>query len=126
MSNKPNLSKDGSFIDFKQSDNVPTTAKKFRQSPEIQGFYSFVYDNGLQAEAFDILTLILERRRAQRLQETGSAAEAPAKAKRGKAVAKAAEPKAAKVAAPKAAKAAAAKPAKKKPVAAKKPVAKKK
>ena len=44
MANKPNLSKDGNFIDFKASESLPTTAKKFRQSPEIQGFYSFVYE----------------------------------------------------------------------------------
>ena len=64
MASKPNLSKDGSFIDFKQSDNVPTTAKKFRQSAEIQGFYSFVYDNALQQEAYDILTEIMVTRKA--------------------------------------------------------------
>ena len=64
MATKPNLSKDGSFIDFKQSENVPTTAKKFRQSAEIQGFYSFVYDNALQQEAYDILTEIMNARKA--------------------------------------------------------------
>jgi hypothetical protein len=115
-SNKPNLSKDGSFIDFKQSENVPTTAKKFRQSAEIQGFYSFVYDNGLQQEAFDILSTILLRRRAERT-KAGPAASAanvvaaPA-ASTPKANAKAAKGAAKKGAAPKAAKApAASKPA---------------
>lgn len=81
--NKPNLSKDGSFIDFKQSENVPTTAKKFRQSAEIQGFYSFVYDNGLQQEAFDILTEILIQRKAAAKAATAEAnalKQAPVKA----------------------------------------------
>src|SRR5690606_18469619 len=84
MSNKPNLSKDGSFIDFKQSESVPTSAKKFRQSPEIQGFYSFVYDNGLRLEAYEILTQILNRRKALRAQELAEqqvAAQAAAAAK---------------------------------------------
>lgn len=91
--NKPNLSKDGSFIDFKQSENVPTTAKKFRQSAEIQGFYSFVYDNGLQQEAYDILTEILIKRKAAAkaaAAEASSQKQAPA-AKAGKASAKVAK-----------------------------------
>lgn len=64
MSAKVNLSKDGSSIEFKQSDSLPSTAKKFRQSPEIQGFYSFIFDNGLRKEAYDILCTIVERRKA--------------------------------------------------------------
>lgn len=60
------LSKDGTSIEFKQTDSVPTSAKKFRQSPEIQGFYSFIYDNGLQQEAFEIITKLLKERKAEK------------------------------------------------------------
>ena len=47
MAEKVKLSKDGSSIDFVQSDNIPTSVKKFRQSPEIEGFYRFIYENDL-------------------------------------------------------------------------------
>ena len=60
------LSKDGQSIEFKATDNIPTSVKKFRQSPEIQGFYSFVYDNGLQQEAYDIICRIADDRKAAR------------------------------------------------------------
>lgn len=63
---KVNLSKDGRSIDFKTSDTLPTSAKKFRQSPEVQGFYSFIYDNGLQREAYEILSKILKDRKAEK------------------------------------------------------------
>jgi hypothetical protein len=55
MAEKVKLSEDGSSIDFVASDSLPTSMKKFRQSPEIEGFYRFVYENDLQREAFDIL-----------------------------------------------------------------------
>lgn len=97
MSSKPNLSKDGSFIDFKQSENVPTTAKKFRQSAEIQGFYSFVYDNALQQEAYDILTEIMIARKAAAKhaaeEAAGTRVSAKAAAKGKKATAKVKKPK---------------------------------
>ncbi len=48
MAEKVKLSKDGSSIDFVQSDSLPTSLKKFRQSPEIEGFYRFVFENDLQ------------------------------------------------------------------------------
>jgi hypothetical protein len=100
MAARVKISKDGSSIAFTTSDSLPTSTKKFRQSPEIEGFYRFIHENGLQSEAFVILTQIIARRKAEK------AASAPPKA----VVAKA--PKAAKVAAPKAEpKAAAAKPA---------------
>lgn len=63
---KVKLSKDGSSIDFVQSDNLPTTTKKFRQSPEIEGFYRFIYENDLRAEAADILDGIIRRRKDER------------------------------------------------------------
>lgn len=64
MADKVKLSEDGSSIDFVQSDSLPTSIKKFRQSPEIEGFYRFVYENDLQHEAFDILEKIVQRRKA--------------------------------------------------------------
>ena len=66
MAEKVKLSEDGSSIDFVQSDSLPTSIKKFRQSPEIEGFYRFVYENDLQHEAFDILEKIIQRRKALR------------------------------------------------------------
>jgi hypothetical protein len=67
MAEKVKLSEDGSSIDFVQSDSLPTSIKKFRQSPEIEGFYRFVYENDLQREAFEILEQIVQRRKALRV-----------------------------------------------------------
>jgi hypothetical protein len=66
---KVKLSKDGSSIDFVQSDNLPTSLKKFRQSPEIEGFYRFIYENDLRAEAVEILERIIVDRKARKLAE---------------------------------------------------------
>lgn len=63
---KVKLSKDGSSIDFVQSDSLPTSTKKFRQSPEIEGFYRFIFENDLRAEAADILDRIILRRKEDR------------------------------------------------------------
>jgi hypothetical protein len=63
---KVKLSKDGSSIDFVASDNLPTSTKKFRQSPEIEGFYRFIYENDLRQEAVGVLDVILGRRREER------------------------------------------------------------
>ena len=41
---------------------IPLSLKKFRQSPEIEGFYRFVYENDLRVEAFAILDRVTERR----------------------------------------------------------------
>jgi hypothetical protein len=73
---KVKLSKDGSSIDFVQSDSLPTSTKKFRQSPEIEGFYRFIYENDLRTEAVEVLDRILVRRRDER------DASAPKKAKK--------------------------------------------
>ena len=51
----------------KDADALPTTAKKFRQSPEIEGFYRFIYENDLQVESFQILTKIIAERKQERL-----------------------------------------------------------
>lgn len=63
---KVKLSKDGSSIDFVQSDSLPTSTKKFRQSPEIEGFYRFIFENDLRAEGFEILEKIIQRRKLDR------------------------------------------------------------
>lgn len=67
MADKVKLSEDGSSIDFVQSDSLPTSSKKFRQSPEIEGFYRFVYENDLQREAYEILEKIIARRKAAKV-----------------------------------------------------------
>jgi hypothetical protein len=78
MAEKVKLSEDGSSIDFTASDSLPTSIKKFRQSPEIEGFYRFVYENDLQSEAYDILEKIVQRRKAAKVKAK------PAKAAKGK------------------------------------------
>jgi hypothetical protein len=85
MAEKVKLSKDGSSIDFVQSDSLPTSLKKFRQSPEIEGFYRFIYENDLQKEAFDILDKIIFHRKAKK---AGAKKEAALAAKEEKAAAK--------------------------------------
>lgn len=66
MAEKVKLSEDGSSIDFVQSDSLPSSLKKFRQSPEIEGFYRFVFENDLQAEALVVLDQIIGRRKAEK------------------------------------------------------------
>jgi hypothetical protein len=72
VADKVKLSEDGSSIDFVQSDSLPTSTKKFRQSPEIEGFYRFVYENDLQHEAYQILDGIIQRRKALRQKAKGA------------------------------------------------------
>lgn len=69
MADKVKLSKDGSSIDFVQSESIPTSLKKLRQSPEIEGFYRFIYENDLQKEAYEILDRIIVQRKAKKSQE---------------------------------------------------------
>ena len=76
---KVELSKDGSSIDFVASDNLPTSTKKFRQSPEIEGFYRFIFENDLRAEGFEVLNRIIARRKGEREE----AAKAARKSKKG-------------------------------------------
>lgn len=87
MSEKVKLSKDGSSIDFVQTDNVPTSLKKFRQSPEIEGFYRFIFENDLNKEAYEILDRIIAVRKAKKAAEKAAA---KATAKEAKAAEKAA------------------------------------
>lgn len=78
MAEKVKLSKDGSSIDFVQSESIPTSVKKFRQSPEIEGFYRFIYENDLQKEAFEILEKIVQSRKAKKIKDKQEA-QAPKK-----------------------------------------------
>jgi len=73
MADKVKLSKDGSSIDFVQSEGIPTSIKKFRQSPEIEGFYRFIFENDLQKEAYDILDRIITARKLKKAKETKDA-----------------------------------------------------
>lgn len=66
MAEKVKLSEDGSSIDFTASDSLPSSTKKFRQSPEIEGFYRFIFENDLQREACEILEKIIIRRKEER------------------------------------------------------------
>ena len=63
---KVKLSKDGSSIDFVASESLPASTKKFRQSPEIEGFYRFVFENDLRGESCEILDRIIQRRKDDR------------------------------------------------------------
>ena len=80
MAAKVKLSEDGSSIDFVQSDSLPSSVKKFRQSPEIEGFYRFIYENDLQREAYEILEKIIMRRKSERNMKRGRKPAAAAKA----------------------------------------------
>ena len=45
--------------------SLPSSVKKFRQSPEIEGFYRFIYENDLRTEAFEIIDRISQERKTQ-------------------------------------------------------------
>jgi hypothetical protein len=88
MADKVKLSKDGNSIDFVQSESIPTSVKKFRQSPEIEGFYRFIFENDLQKEAYEILERIVNARKAKKKIEKQEAAAAAAASAPKKAEAK--------------------------------------
>lgn len=46
--------------------SIPASLKKFRQSPEIEGFYRFIYENDLRTEAFEIVDKISQERKANK------------------------------------------------------------
>jgi len=64
---KVKMSKDGKSINFVQSEQLPASPKKFRQSPELEGFYRFIYENDIRKEAYDVIDRILASRKAQKL-----------------------------------------------------------
>lgn len=76
MAEKVKLSKDGNSIDFVAAENVPTSLKKFRQSPEMEGFYRFIFENDLQKEAFEIMDKIVWTRKQKKLGLQKAASEA--------------------------------------------------
>ena len=45
---------------------IPTSIKKFRQTPEIEGFYRFIYENDLRVETFEIIDRISEKRKTSK------------------------------------------------------------
>ena len=63
---KVKVSADGNSIDCKQSESLPMSPKKFRQSPELEGFYRFIYENDLRREASITIEKILLIRKARR------------------------------------------------------------
>jgi hypothetical protein len=75
MAEKVKLSKDGATIDFVQSEVMPTSLKKLRQSPEIEGFYRFVFENDLQNEAYEIMDALIIARKAKKSQARKDAKE---------------------------------------------------
>ncbi len=60
-SKKVKVNSDGN-IEFAMGE-VPSSLKKFRQSPEIEGFYRFIYENELRVEALDIIDKLLVGRK---------------------------------------------------------------
>lgn len=60
---KVRISKDGSSIDFTQSETL-ANPKKFRSSVEVESFYRFVYENDLRKEALEIIERIISQRKA--------------------------------------------------------------
>jgi hypothetical protein len=66
MAVRVKLTDDGSSIDFQTSDTLPSSLKKFRRSPEIEGFYRFIYENDLRIETGDVLDRIIVRRSQER------------------------------------------------------------
>lgn len=69
MESKVKISKDGSSIDFAQSDKVPVSPKKFRQGPELEGFYRFIFENDLRKEALQVIDRIYLSRKALKMKK---------------------------------------------------------
>lgn len=79
---KVKISKDGSHIDFVQSENL-ANPKKFRSSVEVESFYRFVHDNDLRKESLEIIEKIILARKAAKA-ATRAAVRAEAKASKSK------------------------------------------
>ena len=73
MSARVKLSQDGSSIEFTQSDTITTTAKKFRKSPEIEGFYRFIYENDLLKESYELLCDVIIQRMTDKAEKKAAA-----------------------------------------------------
>jgi hypothetical protein len=61
---KVKMSKDGNSISFVASEQLPMSPKKFRQSPELEGFYRFIFENDIRKESHDIIERLLMTRKA--------------------------------------------------------------
>jgi hypothetical protein len=61
---KVKISKDGKSINFIQAEALPASPKKFRQSPELEGFYRFLHENDLRKEAMEVIDRLLMTRKA--------------------------------------------------------------
>ncbi|MBK7845330.1 MAG: hypothetical protein IPJ71_16885 [Bdellovibrionales bacterium] len=66
MAVRVKLADDGSSIDFSNFRYTSSSLKKFRRSPEIEGFYRFIYENDLRIETGDVLDRIIVRRSQER------------------------------------------------------------
>lgn len=53
--------------------SLPSSIKKFRQTPDVEGFYRFIYENDLRVESHDILTKIAHQRREAKKEEKRAA-----------------------------------------------------
>jgi hypothetical protein len=61
---KVKISKDGKSINFVQTEQLPASPKKFRQSPELEGFYRFLHEHDLRKEALEIIDRLCLTRKA--------------------------------------------------------------
>jgi hypothetical protein len=66
---KVKMSKDGKTISFVAQEQLPASPKKFRQSPELEGFYRFLHENDLRKEALDVIDRLVFSRKAVRTAE---------------------------------------------------------
>ena len=70
---KVKISKDGKSINFVTQEQLPASPKKFRQSPELEGFYRFLHENDLRKEALEVIDRLVMSRKAQRTVEKAAA-----------------------------------------------------
>lgn len=63
---KVKISKDGSSIDFIQSETL-ANPKKFRSSVEVESFYRFIHENDLRKESLEIIERIASGRKAAKV-----------------------------------------------------------
>lgn len=54
-------------------DQAPMTPKNFRNHPDMENFFRFIYDNDLRVEALEIIDQIIAQRAARRAKKTGNA-----------------------------------------------------
>lgn len=49
----------------------PMTPKNFRNHPDMENFFRFIYDNDLRVEALEIIDQIIVQRAARRAKKSG-------------------------------------------------------